>query len=91
MGARLRPIPAHLWQRLARLDQRCDFLLERRSVKPWGCGQGVKLYTREWRVTVSERGDNGRGPVVCIAATLAQALEGAVQMAEAAGWANPGS
>jgi hypothetical protein len=67
-------------------------MLERRSVRPLATGQGVMLYAREWRVSVFDRGDPARGPVVCVAATLGQALEGAVGMAKEAGWGSfPGN
>jgi hypothetical protein len=89
MPARLRSIPDQLWTRLAALDARCDFLLERRSTSIERVGQGGKLYQREWRVTIADRLNLGRGPLVCIHSTLALALDGAVQMAEDSGWANP--
>jgi hypothetical protein len=84
------PIPPRLWSRLAALDARCDLLLERRSVARDRCGQGTAWFIREWRVTIGERDRaTGRGPVICIAASLAQALEGAVKMAEQYRWHLP--
>jgi|ERR1043165_5438606 hypothetical protein len=83
------PIPVELWRRMAVLDRRCDFLLERAHVRKGPHGQGATLYEREWRVSITDRADLDRGPVVCAAPTLAMALEGAVAMAEGCGWSNP--
>ena len=83
------PIPAALWQRLARLDARCDFDLARRDVAPPDQRHASgRNYTRMWVVRVWERGQD-RWVITAEGAYLAQALEGAVVEAEQRGWAAP--
>jgi hypothetical protein len=81
------PVPPELWQRLARLDARCDFDLRRQDAhQPGPTLHSGWNYERQWRVQVWPRGEPQRALTVLFGA-LEPTLRRAVEMAEANGWA----
>jgi hypothetical protein len=83
MTARLRDIPPSLWQRLARLDGRFDFSMERRGTNlEKGTMTTCRNYARCWVVRVIDPRDP-RQTMTSESPYLAAALQAAVGAAEA--------
>jgi hypothetical protein len=82
MTARMREIPPSLWERLARLDGRFDFSLERSGTnREKGTMTTCRNYSRCWVVRVIDPADRGR-TMTSESPYLAVALEGAIDQAE---------
>lgn len=74
----------HLWDRLVLLDRSCDLQVSNaRSGQAEDDGQGTLV----WLVKVTRRDDRGQSRTVQ-AASLPEALSGAVLAATEAGWAS---
>lgn len=83
------PIPPELWERLSRLDARCDMELRRTDTAPAGdMHASGRNYPRMWTVRVWDRRMGPACGIVVEAASLAMALDAAARMAESRGWAD---
>lgn len=92
------PIPDELWQRLARLDGRCDVSMVRRTEYQQPGAGGVPTWSsmppqtanppqrRVWYVRVNLIRGEIHEMIHVTEQTLAAALEAAVMNAEARGW-----
>lgn len=85
-----RVIPPDLWTRLRALDRRCDIEMHRLDTAEGGrrCTTG-RNYPRMWRVVIRDRVGEEKRAVTCESPRLAEAMGGAVAMAEEYGWSAP--
>jgi hypothetical protein len=82
-------IPDETWVRLRALDRRCDLELLRLDTAGNGYNHTTgRNYPRMWRVVIRDRVGPEHKAVTSEAPRLADAISGAVVMAELYGWGN---